>query len=44
MEDLAISATVQRIDPAAFISVQQANEVMGEGFTLDKDKQPLFTE
>ncbi len=43
-EIVKLKNLIQRIDPTAFISVQQANEVMGEGFTLDKDKQPLFEE
>jgi len=41
-EIVKLKNLVQRIDPAAFISVQQANEVMGEGFTLDQQKRPLF--
>lgn len=41
-EIVKLKNLVHHIDPAAFISIQQANEVVGEGFTLDKDKQPLF--
>jgi uncharacterized membrane-anchored protein YitT (DUF2179 family) len=41
-EIVKLKNLVRCIDPAAFISIQQANEVMGEGFTLDRDKQPLF--
>jgi len=41
-EIVKLKNLVRRIDPSAFISIQQANEVMGEGFTLDRDKQPLF--
>jgi uncharacterized membrane-anchored protein YitT (DUF2179 family) len=29
------------VDPAAFISIGVASEVLGEGFTLDRDKRPL---
>ncbi len=32
---------IRRIDPHAFITITDAHEVLGEGFTLDKDKQPL---
>jgi uncharacterized membrane-anchored protein YitT (DUF2179 family) len=32
---------IHRIDPHAFITITDAHEVLGEGFTLDKDKNPL---
>jgi uncharacterized membrane-anchored protein YitT (DUF2179 family) len=32
---------VLEVDPAAFISIGVATEVLGEGFTLDGDKRPL---
>lgn len=32
---------IHRIDPHAFITITDAHEVLGEGFTLDQDKQPL---
>jgi uncharacterized membrane-anchored protein YitT (DUF2179 family) len=32
---------VLAVDPAAFISIGVASEVLGEGFTLDGDKRPL---
>lgn len=32
---------IHRIDPHAFITITDAHEVLGEGFTLDRDKQPL---
>lgn len=32
---------IHRIDPYAFITITDAHEVLGEGFTLDKNKQPL---
>lgn len=32
---------IHRIDPHAFITITDAHEVLGEGFTLDENKQPL---
>ncbi|HFI0794660.1 TPA: YitT family protein [Streptococcus suis] len=32
---------IHRIDPHAFITITDAHEVLGEGFTLDQNKQPL---
>lgn len=32
---------IRRIDPHAFITITDAHEVLGEGFTLDENKQPL---
>jgi uncharacterized membrane-anchored protein YitT (DUF2179 family) len=32
---------VLAVDPAAFISIGVATEVLGEGFTLDGQKRPL---
>ncbi|MGT2754269.1 YitT family protein [Streptococcus ovis] len=32
---------IHRIDPHAFITITDAHEVLGEGFTLDKNKQPI---
>ncbi|HFU3800155.1 TPA: YitT family protein [Streptococcus suis] len=32
---------IHRIDPHAFITITDAHEVLGEGFTLDRDKKPL---
>lgn len=32
---------VHRIDPHAFITISDVHEVLGEGFTLDKDKKPI---
>lgn len=32
---------IRRIDPHAFITITDAHEVLGEGFTLDKNKQPI---
>ena len=32
---------INRIDPFAFITISEAHEILGEGFTLDKEKQPI---
>lgn len=32
---------IRRIDPHAFITITDAHEVLGEGFTLDSNKQPI---
>lgn len=32
---------IHRIDPHAFITITDAHEVLGEGFTLDQNKQPI---
>ncbi|CRH93125.1 putative lipoprotein [Chlamydia trachomatis] len=32
---------IRKIDPHAFITIVDAHEVLGEGFTLDANKQPL---
>lgn len=32
---------IHRIDPHAFITITDAHEVLGEGFTLDSNKQPF---
>lgn len=32
---------INQIDPFAFITISEAHEILGEGFTLDKDKQPI---
>ncbi|MER0123614.1 YitT family protein [Streptococcus sp. ZJ93] len=32
---------IHRIDPNAFITITDAHEVLGEGFTLDSNKQPF---
>ncbi|HEL1594359.1 YitT family protein [Streptococcus suis] len=32
---------IHRIDPHAFITITDAHEVLGEGFTLDRDKKPI---
>jgi uncharacterized membrane-anchored protein YitT (DUF2179 family) len=32
---------IQEVDPHAFVIVNHAHEVLGEGFTLDENKQPI---
>lgn len=32
---------INQIDPFAFITISEAHEILGEGFTLDKEKQPI---
>ena len=32
---------INKIDPFAFISITEAHEILGEGFTLDTNKQPI---
>jgi len=40
-EVLELKRLILAIDPAAFFSVTEANEVAGEGFTLDEYRRPL---
>lgn len=40
-EIVKLKAIILAHDPVAFISVSEANEVMGEGFTLDAERRPL---
>ena len=32
---------ISKIDPFAFITITEAHEILGEGFTLDEQKQPI---
>ena len=32
---------INQIDPFAFITISEAHEILGEGFTLDREKQPI---
>ena len=32
---------IHRIDPHAFVTITEAHEILGEGFTLDENKQPI---
>ncbi len=40
-ELVKLKALILSIDPVAFVSVSEAKEVVGEGFTLDAKHQPL---
>jgi uncharacterized membrane-anchored protein YitT (DUF2179 family) len=40
-EIVRLKHLILSVDPAAFISVTDASEVMGEGFTLDKNHKPI---
>ncbi|WEG11343.1 YitT family protein [Pullulanibacillus sp. KACC 23026] len=33
---------IQSVDPHAFVTVHEIHDVMGEGFTLDENKKPLY--
>lgn len=33
---------INQIDPFAFITITEAHEILGEGFTLDTNKQPII--
>lgn len=43
-EIVRVKNIVKRIDPYAFVAVNTVHEVFGEGFTLDRNKQPLHME
>lgn len=40
-EIVKLKNIINEIDPQAFVSVTAVHEVMGEGFTLDNQKQPI---
>jgi len=40
-EIVQLKNIINRIDPHAFVSVSTVHEVLGEGFTLDENKNPL---
>ncbi|WP_226579293.1 YitT family protein [Halobacillus litoralis] len=40
-EIVRLKAIIQDIDPHAFVAVSHVHDVMGEGFTLDENKNPL---
>jgi uncharacterized membrane-anchored protein YitT (DUF2179 family) len=40
-EIVRIKQVIERIDPHAFVTVNDVHEVIGEGFTLDADKNPI---
>jgi len=37
----ALKAVISSIDPHAFVSITEVKDVMGEGFTLDDEKNPI---
>src|SRR5699024_7668328 len=40
-EIVKLKSIIEEADPSAFVAVNYVHEVMGEGFTLDEQKQPL---
>lgn len=40
-EIVRLKNIIDQVDPYAFVAVTSVHEVMGEGFTLDNEKQPL---
>lgn len=40
-ELMRLKSLVERIDPHAFVTVNDVQDVIGEGFTLDENKKPL---
>lgn len=40
-EIVKLKNIINKVDPHAFVAVSAVHEVMGEGFTLDNNKQPL---
>lgn len=40
-ELIRLKTLVEKIDPHAFVTVNDVQDVIGEGFTLDENKQPL---
>ncbi|MBF2474459.1 YitT family protein [Listeria seeligeri] len=41
-EIIQLKNIVQAVDPHAFVSVSVVHDVMGEGFTLDENKNPIY--
>lgn len=41
-EIMRLKNIISAVDPHAFVSVTETNDVMGEGFTLDEQKRPLL--
>lgn len=41
-EIIRLKTIISSVDPHAFVSVTEMNDVMGEGFTLDEQKKPLL--
>ncbi|WP_216829228.1 YitT family protein [Alkalihalobacterium elongatum] len=42
-ELIRLKGLVERIDPHAFVTVNDVQDVIGEGFTLDENKKPIET-
>lgn len=40
-EIVRLKQVIERVDPHAFVTVNDVHEVLGEGFTLDADKNPI---
>lgn len=40
-EIVRLKSIITAVDPHAFVSVTETNDVMGEGFTLDEEKKPI---
>lgn len=40
-EIVRLKSIITTVDPHAFVSVTETNDVMGEGFTLDEEKRPI---
>ena len=40
-EMIRLKNIITSVDPHAFVSVTETNDVMGEGFTLDEEKKPI---
>ncbi len=40
-EIIRLKNIITSVDPHAFVSVTETNDVMGEGFTLDEEKKPI---
>ncbi|MGC4376309.1 YitT family protein [Fictibacillus sp. Mic-4] len=40
-EIVRLKQVIERVDPHAFVTVNDVHEVLGEGFTLDENKNPI---
>ncbi|WP_085523568.1 YitT family protein [Tuberibacillus sp. Marseille-P3662] len=43
-EIFRLKNVITSVDPHAFVAVEDIHDVLGEGFTLDENKRPLFDE
>ena len=41
-EIFRLKSLIKSVDPHAFVSVNEIHDVLGEGFTLDENKKPLY--